>query len=90
MGDTVSTDKNAVTKFALDIANATNDINFKPTYKINDSTSPATDELNQLMSSFQTTIATYKTCLTTESKNVSAVHKAIETTDLDIAAGIKV
>ncbi|MHC5217943.1 hypothetical protein ACYSNR_14885 [Enterococcus sp. LJL128] len=81
MTDTVSTDSQAVTKFSSDVLIALGDIEFKPTFNIHDSTSPATDELKQLLASFQQTIGTYKACLATEVKNVQAVHQAIEASD---------
>ncbi|WP_086314662.1 hypothetical protein A5821_002249 [Enterococcus sp. 7F3_DIV0205] len=88
MGETVSTDGNAVAKFAADILVAKENIDFKPTNSINTSTSPATNELKTLMTSFQQTIDTYKMCLATEVRNVQAVHNAIEETDQKIKDSI--
>lgn len=72
MGETVSTDGDAVLKFTTDVLSANSTIDFKPTANIHTSTSPATDELKTLIASFQTTISTYKTCIATEVKNVQA------------------
>ncbi|ALS02488.1 hypothetical protein ATZ33_14200 [Enterococcus silesiacus] len=88
MGETVSTDGNAVAKFAADILVAKGSIDFKPINSINTSTSPATNELKTLITSFQHTIDTYKTCLTTEVRNVQAVHNAIEEADKKIKDSI--
>ncbi|MBO0421443.1 TIGR04197 family type VII secretion effector [Enterococcus plantarum] len=88
MGETISTDGNAVIKFTSDVLSATSNIDFKPTNSINTSTSPATDELKTLISSFQQTISSYKTCIATEVKNVQAVHNAIEETDKKIKDSI--
>jgi type VII secretion effector (TIGR04197 family) len=88
MGETISTDGNAVSKFKGDILSATGNIKFKPTNSIHTSTSPATNELKALMTSFQQTINTYKTCLATEVRNVQAVHNAIEEADKKIKDSI--
>ena len=88
MGETVSTDGHAVAKFATDILVAKGNIDFKPTNSINTSTSPATNELKTLMTTFQQTINTYKTCLATEVRNVQAVHNAIEEADKKIKDSI--
>ncbi|GGC97621.1 hypothetical protein [Enterococcus wangshanyuanii] len=84
MGETISTDGDAVTKFTTDVLMASSNLDFKPTNSINTSTSPATDELKTLMLTFQQTISTYKTCLSTEVVNVRAVHNAIEKADTKI------
>lgn len=88
MGETVSTDGNAVAKFATDVLGAKGTIDFKPTNRINTSTSPATNELKTLMTSFQQTINSYKTCLATEVRNVQSVHNAIEEADKKIKDSI--
>ena len=88
LGDTVSTDGNVVLKFTTDVLNANSNIEFKPTNSIHTSTSPATDELKTLLSSFQQTIGTYKSCLAKEVRNVQAVHNAIEETDKKIKDSI--
>lgn len=88
MGETVSTDGHAVAKFATDVLGAKGTIDFKPTNSINTSTSPATNELKTLMTSFQQTINIYKTCIATEVRNVQAVHNAIEEADKKIKDSI--
>ncbi|MGC6768947.1 hypothetical protein [Enterococcus sp. LJL51] len=88
MDETVSTDGGAVLKFNKDVLNALSNIEFKPTNGIHTSTSPATDELKELMSSFQEILYTYRNCLAVEVKNVQAVHITIETTDKLLKDGI--
>lgn len=89
MEGTVSTDGNAVSKFMTDVLSANSNLEFNPTTNIHTSTSPATDELKTLLSSFRQTVTTYKNCVATEVKNVQAVHHAIEATDKKIKDGIE-
>lgn len=88
MGITVSTDENAVAKFTSDVLSAKTNIGFKPTNSIHTSTSPATDELKILMTSFQQTVNAYKNCLATEIRNVESVHNSIKETDKKIKDSI--